>query len=107
MQIIFRGVVLVSSSLDVQQELNVQLNGFKGWNYEILNIFCETLNEFSNLEIFQKAQKCSFPFTYNSNSYSTCTNADLNYNWCSPSSTYSGQSLKCDPIGKLTTFNYS
>ncbi len=51
--------------------------------------------------MFIKAQKCSFPFTYNSNSYSSCTNTDLSYNWCSPTSTYSGQSLKCDPIGKF------
>lgn len=51
--------------------------------------------------MFIKAQKCSFPFTYNSNSYSSCTNTDLSYNWCSPTSTYSGQSLKCDPISKF------
>ena len=76
-QITFRGIVIVSSSNeDKQLELSVSLNGFT-------------------------AQKCSFPFTYNSTVYENCTDVDLGYSWCSPTSNYSGQSLRCDPISKI------
>lgn len=77
-QITFRGVINVVDSFDKELEVNVQLNGFS-------------------------AQKCSFPFTYNSNSYSSCTQTDFNFNWCSPSSTFTGQILKCDSISQPTT----
>lgn len=47
------------------------------------------------------AQKCSFPFQYNSNNYTTCTNTDQTYNWCSPSPEFNGQYLPCDLKSKL------
>lgn len=51
------------------------------------------------------AQKCSFPFEYNSQNYTSCTTATLGYNWCAPTSVYNGQSIKCDPQGdKFTVF---
>ena len=42
------------------------------------------------------AQTCSFPFQYNSNNYSSCTNVDRAFNWCSPTSVFNGQALNCD-----------
>ena len=52
-------------------ELSVKLNGFE-------------------------AQKCNFPFTYKAKLYESCTNADLNFDWCSPTSEYTNQTLKCE-----------
>ena len=75
-QISFRGIIQVSDSSDKELELSVTLNGYS-------------------------AQKCSFPFTYNSNNYSQCTNTDFGYNWCSPSATYTNQALKCDSLGEF------
>ena len=72
----FRGVVQVSNSSNIELDINVSLNKFN-------------------------AQKCSFPFTYNSNSYSSCTTDGFGYNWCSPTPTFNNQIIKCDPAGKL------
>lgn len=71
----FRGTVVVEANTDKDLDVDVSLNGIK-------------------------AQKCAFPFTYNSNSYSSCTNVDQSYNWCSPTNVSNGQILKCDPISK-------
>lgn len=43
-----------------------------------------------------EAQYCSFPFIYNSISYSTCTALNgLDYPWCSPWPVYTNQTLRC------------
>ena len=44
------------------------------------------------------AQKCVFPFEYNNNNYTSCTNVDSSFQWCSPNGVYNGQKIKCDPI---------
>lgn len=72
-QIIFRGSIQVVDSADKQLDLNVKLNGFN-------------------------AQKCVFPFSYMGTEYSTCTNQDETFNWCSPSAEFNGEKLKCDPL---------
>ena len=49
---------------------------------------------------------CSFPFSYNQNSYNSCITNDFNFNWCSPTQSFSGQTLKCDPIGNIKHKKY-
>ena len=50
-----------------------------------------------NLIFHFKAQKCIFPFEFNSNSYMSCTQQGLNFNWCSPTEKFTGQALDCNP----------
>lgn len=48
-----------------------------------------------------------FPFSYNTNTYNSCTNVDKGYSWCSPKNISNGQYLKCDPTQSLSTNNCS
>ena len=72
-QITFRGTINVVSSSDKTLEADMKLNGYM-------------------------AQKCVFPFVYNNNNYSSCTDVDNSFQWCSPTAVYNGQKIRCDPI---------
>ena len=69
----FEGKITVIESSSKDLEINLSLNGFE-------------------------AQKCSFPFTYNSVSHSTCINENSANSWCSPVPTHTNQSLNCDTV---------
>jgi len=70
----FRGMVTVEDAvLDKTAEIKVLTNGFE-------------------------AQKCASSFTFNSNTYTDCTSDGQSFSWCSPSETYTGQTLRCDPL---------
>jgi hypothetical protein len=45
------------------------------------------------------AQTCTFPFIFNSVSYTACTLANDTQLWCSPTPIYTGQRLYCIPTG--------
>jgi hypothetical protein len=83
----------VGVSVDVTLPVHVTVAGFKG------NLF-----KFSCIYwlFFLIAQTCVFPFTYNSVNYTSCTTIGLGYSWCSPTSIYNGQSLRCASLSKLT-----
>ena len=86
----------MQDSSDKQLDVNVNLNGFAGLFFS--KIFVSNLWK-KTLKVQILAQKCAFPFKFNSNLYSSCIQDTYNYNWCSPSSTFNGQIIKCDPIG--------
>lgn len=71
-QIVFRGVVEVVDSQDKELEINYHLG---------------------NIE----ASKCHFPFTYKNVEYTDCTADDSAFSWCSPTDTYTGLKLPCEP----------
>lgn len=46
-----------------------------------------------------EAQKCNFPFIYDSSSHSQCVSSDIAaYSWCSPYPEYTNQTLNCDNL---------
>jgi hypothetical protein len=60
----------VSESSSIDYDISLKLNGFE-------------------------AQKCSYPFTYESTQYQTCVDGP-EYSWCSPYPEYTNQTLNCD-----------
>jgi hypothetical protein len=76
-----RGIVVVSNSTPTQElELNVNIN-----------------------QIY--AQKCQFPFLYNSTIYTSCIFGDQTFRWCSPTTIFSGQYLPCNYTSKFKIYN--
>ncbi|CAF3294041.1 unnamed protein product [Rotaria sp. Silwood2] len=49
------------------------------------------------------AQRCAFPFIFNSVNYTACTSANDTRLWCSPTSVYTGQRLYCTPTTSVPT----
>lgn len=72
----YLGVIIVRESTFKDFEVNVKLNGFE-------------------------AQKCAYPFTYKAQEYESCTTADQTYEWCSPTSQFTNQILKCQVTSEI------
>ena len=94
----FRGIVEVVDGNNKDLDINVKLNGVDGKNLKHITLNINYIK--ANFGIIL-AQKCAFPFTYNGNTYTSCTNVDQSFSWCSPTSTYSGQILTCDTTSKF------
>ena len=92
-----RGVINVVAAQPQTLTVQATSGGFTGKQSSFLLFQCHHYRRSFFPSIL--AQTCTFPFTFNSNSYTACTTDNDTLSWCSPTAVYTGQRLYCTPTG--------